>query len=126
MTDVSHDSIFDAAMQACHPDADLLFISCTALRAAQVIHKIEAKINKPVISSNQALIWHALKLLQRPFQVPVSGGYSTSKSIIPIRDYKLEIRGGMQVAVSCAIPPLPPTTQTMLAVLGCVTVQHSR
>ena len=69
MTDVSHDSIFDAAVQACHPDADLLFISCTALRAAQVIHKIEAKINKPVISSNQALIWHALKLLQRPFQV---------------------------------------------------------
>ena len=69
MTGVSHDSIYDAAVKACHKDADLLFISCTALRSAQVIDRIEAKISKPVISSNQAIMWHVLKLLQRPFEV---------------------------------------------------------
>ncbi len=69
MTGVSHDSIFQAAITACHEHADLLFISCTALRAAEVVSKIENKINKPVITSNQAMMWHALKLLQRPFQV---------------------------------------------------------
>ncbi len=69
MTGVTHASIFNAARTACHADADLLFISCTALRAAEVIARIETEINKPVISSNQAIMWHALKLLQRPFKV---------------------------------------------------------
>ncbi len=73
MTGVTHDSIYDAAIQACRKDADLLFISCTALRSAQVVQKIETKINKPVITSNQAIIWHALKLLQHPFDVPGFG-----------------------------------------------------
>ena len=72
MTGVTHESIFAAACAACDKDADLLFISCTALRAAQVVERIEEKINKPVITSNQAILWHALKLLKRPFEV---GGF---------------------------------------------------
>lgn len=74
MTGISHDSIFDAALKACRKDADLLFISCTALRSAQVTQKIETKLGKPVITSNQATMWHALKLLKRPFKVPGFGG----------------------------------------------------
>lgn len=74
MTGVTHDSITQAALTTCHPDADLLFISCTALRAAQVIQTIEQKLNKPVVSSNQAILWHALKLLNRPFAVEGYGG----------------------------------------------------
>ncbi len=69
MSGVSHASIVDAALAACHEDADLLFISCTALRAAEVIARLESKINKPVLSSNQAMLWHALQLLQRPLPV---------------------------------------------------------
>ncbi len=69
MTGISHRSIVTAARHACHADADALFISCTALRSAQVVAQIEAAIEKPVITSNQALVWHALKLLQRPFAV---------------------------------------------------------
>ncbi|MGR3984816.1 MAG: aspartate/glutamate racemase family protein [Gammaproteobacteria bacterium] len=66
MSGVSHASIVRAARAACREDADLLFISCTALRAAQVIEEIETEIGKPVITSNQAMIWHALQLLRRP------------------------------------------------------------
>ncbi|MDA7961199.1 MAG: Asp/Glu racemase, partial [Gammaproteobacteria bacterium] len=49
---------------ACREDADLLFISCTALRAAQAVEEIEADIGKPVVTSNQAMVWHALQLLR--------------------------------------------------------------
>ena len=41
-------------------DADALFISCTALPAMSIIEKLEKKINKFVLSSNQALIWDTL------------------------------------------------------------------
>ena len=41
-------------------DADALFISCTALPALSIIDKLEKKLNKIVLSSNQALIWDTL------------------------------------------------------------------
>ena len=42
-------------------DADALFVSCTALPVLSIIDKLEKKLNKPVLSSNQALIWDALE-----------------------------------------------------------------
>ncbi len=77
ISSVSPDSIFSAALDACREDADSLFISCTALRSAQIIDRIETEINKPVIGSNQALMWHTLKLLQRPYQVSGFGSLFT-------------------------------------------------
>ena len=41
--------------------ADALFISCTALPALSIIEKLEKKLNKIVLSSNQTLIWDTLK-----------------------------------------------------------------
>ena len=46
-------------------DADALFISCTALPVLNIIEKLERKINKPVLSSNQALIWETLENINR-------------------------------------------------------------
>ena len=42
-------------------DADALFISCTALPALSIIDKLEKKLNKVVLSSNQVLIWDTLQ-----------------------------------------------------------------
>ena len=42
-------------------DADALFISCTALPALSIIDKLEKKLNKIVLSSNQVLIWDTLQ-----------------------------------------------------------------
>ena len=42
-------------------DADALFISCTALPALSIIDKLEKKLNKVVLSSNQVLIWDTLR-----------------------------------------------------------------
>ena len=38
-----------------------LFLSCTGLRAAVCIDRIEARTGKPVVSSNQAMIWRCLR-----------------------------------------------------------------
>ena len=42
-------------------NADALFISCTALPVLGILSKLENKILKPVLSSNQTLIWDTLR-----------------------------------------------------------------
>ena len=44
-------------------DSEALFISCTALPALDLINKLEKKLNKIVLSSNQTLIWEALNMV---------------------------------------------------------------
>ena len=41
--------------------ADTIFVSCTALPVFEIIQELENKINKIVISSNQALIWDSIR-----------------------------------------------------------------
>ncbi len=58
---LSEDTIVEAACAAMDPDADALFISCTGLRAAVCIERIEARTGKPVVTSNLAMIWRCLR-----------------------------------------------------------------
>ncbi len=51
------------AALAAAPDADLCLISCTAIRSGVVISALEAELGLPVVTSNQALAWHALRAL---------------------------------------------------------------
>tara|TARA_Y100001970_G_C13960172_1_gene712724 strand:- start:121 stop:864 length:744 start_codon:yes stop_codon:yes gene_type:complete len=44
-------------------EAEALFISCTALPALPIIDKLEKKLNKVVLSSNQVLIWDTLQTI---------------------------------------------------------------
>ena len=41
---------------------DAVFVSCTSIRLAAAAAAIEAKLGKPVTSSNHAMAWHALRL----------------------------------------------------------------
>jgi maleate cis-trans isomerase len=43
--------------------ADACFISCTAIRSAGLIENLEGALGMPVITSNQVLVWHALRTL---------------------------------------------------------------
>jgi len=63
MTTIPPMEIAAAASNVIADDADLLFISCTAIRASLVIESIEQAIGMPVVTSNQALVWHSLKLV---------------------------------------------------------------
>ena len=44
-----------------HSQADAVFVSCTALRAVEILEEVENIINKTVISSNQAIIWDSIR-----------------------------------------------------------------
>ncbi len=63
MARVSKDSIIEGGIAACHPDADALFISCTAVRAAACVDQLEQRLGKPVITSNQAMVWRCMRHL---------------------------------------------------------------
>ncbi|MDZ7747537.1 MAG: hypothetical protein U5K43_00765 [Halofilum sp. (in: g-proteobacteria)] len=43
------------------PGAEALFVSCTATRAAETVERLEALTGRPVVTSNQAMIWRALR-----------------------------------------------------------------
>ena len=44
-----------------YSDVDAVFVSCTALRIVEVLQEVENFIKKPVISSNQAIIWDSIR-----------------------------------------------------------------
>jgi len=71
MSEIPFAAIRAAAPLVCRPDADALFVSCTAMRAASIVADLERLVSKPVVTSNQALVWHSLQLLGN--SEPVSG-----------------------------------------------------
>ena len=52
-------------------NADALFISCTALPVLNIIDQLEQKIQKPVLSSNQTLIWDTIRSVG--YKSPIKG-----------------------------------------------------
>ena len=57
MARLDPDTLAQAAISLDGPDVDAVFLSCTALPALDVIERIEAQLNKPVLGSNQATLW---------------------------------------------------------------------
>lgn len=62
MVRVTPEAIFDFARSIDRPDADAVFISCGALRSLDVIDELENRLGKPVVTSNQAMMWDCLRL----------------------------------------------------------------
>lgn len=56
-----------------HADADLCLLSCTAIRSAGIIAAAERALGMPVLTSNQAMVWHALRVLNVAAPVPGYG-----------------------------------------------------
>lgn len=63
MARVRPEAVLAAAVEATAREAEGLFISCTALRAAEVAQRIEDAIGRPVVTSNQASVWRCLRIL---------------------------------------------------------------
>jgi maleate cis-trans isomerase len=57
------EQVFNLGLQADHADAQALVLSCTDMRSVETIKALEQAINKPVITSNQAMILQCLQLL---------------------------------------------------------------
>ncbi|MFK7836156.1 MAG: Asp/Glu racemase [Sulfitobacter sp.] len=60
---ITSKSLTDAASAvAGAKNCTAVFLSCTNLRTLGVIEELEAQLNMPVLSSNQVLAWHMLRL----------------------------------------------------------------
>lgn len=53
--------VFELAASVDRPEADALLISCTDFATLDVLQRLEDKLGKPVVSSNQATLWLALR-----------------------------------------------------------------
>ena len=61
MAELSPDAIHQAALEVCSSEADALFVSCTAIRAVEVIERTEIALGKPVLSAIQSLFWQSIR-----------------------------------------------------------------
>jgi len=59
--------------RADHPGVDAVILSCANIRALQAVAALEALLGKPVITSNQALIWAMARRLGQRWR-PAKGG----------------------------------------------------
>jgi maleate isomerase len=60
---VPESEVLDLALAADHPEADVLFLSCTNLRTFDLVAELEDRLGKPVLTANQVTIWGALRRL---------------------------------------------------------------
>ena len=63
--------ILDISSKLETKNADALFISCTALPVLNILDKLEQTIKKPVLSSNQTLIWDTIRSIG--YKSPIKG-----------------------------------------------------
>ena len=55
--------VFDLGRAADHPEAQAVVLSCTDMRSVEVIDRLEAELGKPVVTSNQAMLFEVLRHL---------------------------------------------------------------
>jgi maleate cis-trans isomerase len=66
---VPPESLFRLVRYIDRPEVDTIFLSCTNLATVQMIADIEEEIGKPVITSNQATFWRALRMAGVPDKI---------------------------------------------------------
>ena len=58
---ITPDYIKDFALSIDQTEAEVIFLSCSGIRSLDIIEEVEATTGKPVITSNQAQMWYALR-----------------------------------------------------------------
>jgi maleate isomerase len=58
---ITRDCLKDFALSVDRPDADAIFVSCGGIRTIDVLQEIEDAAGKPVVCSNQAMMWDCLR-----------------------------------------------------------------
>jgi maleate cis-trans isomerase len=57
------DEVFELGHRADHAGAEAIVLSCTDMRSIEVVERLEAALRKPVVCSNQAMLFAALREL---------------------------------------------------------------
>lgn len=71
---LSPEAVHELGRGADHAEADAVVLSCTDMRSVETLDRLEQTLGKPVISSNQAMMFQALQCLDIDDPVP---GYGT-------------------------------------------------
>jgi len=74
------EEIYQRVKETVTPDSEAVFISCTQLRALEVIDMLERDLGKPVYSAVQASAWQAYHLMHIDPQIADGGGLLRSLS----------------------------------------------
>jgi hypothetical protein len=61
MATLQPEAILDWAGEKVSREADACLISCTAIKSAPVIARLEQLCGLPVLTSNQSMMWHLLR-----------------------------------------------------------------
>ncbi|MFC6583091.1 hypothetical protein [Sulfitobacter aestuariivivens] len=54
--------MYELGKKADHPEAEAIVLSCTDMRSVEIIAQLEARVGKPVITSNQAMVYQGMQL----------------------------------------------------------------
>lgn len=105
-------SIRDAVIRvAAEGRPDAIFVSCTNLRASEIVARTEAEIGIPILTSNTALAWHMFR--QAGLAPPAGPGALmrtappvTACSTVAVADRQraappLRVEAGGQIALTC-------------------------
>lgn len=64
--ELTPDEVFDLAIRADAPEAQAIVLSCTDMRAVEAVERIETHLDKPVVTSNQAMMFCLMRALHLP------------------------------------------------------------
>ena len=64
------EQVYALGLRCDHPEAEAIVLSCTDMRTLEVLEALEVALDKPVVSSNQALMHVASKRLGVPSCIP--------------------------------------------------------
>ncbi|SLN29341.1 Maleate isomerase [Roseovarius albus] len=64
--ELTPDEVYDLALQADAPEADAIVLSCTDMRSVEAVERIEVTLGKPVVTSNQAMMFCLMQALNLP------------------------------------------------------------
>jgi maleate isomerase len=56
----------DRVLEAARPDAEVYFVSCANISVFSVIEELERQLDRPVVTSNQAVVWDCVRRLGWP------------------------------------------------------------
>jgi maleate isomerase len=61
MASLQPEAILHWAQENVRDVADACFLSCTAIKSAVIIERLEQALDMPVITSNQSMVWHLIR-----------------------------------------------------------------
>jgi maleate isomerase len=73
MCGATPDVWIETTVAEARPDADAYFVSCTNIQSIDAVAEIEARLGKPVVTSNQAALWYSLRRCGITDEIPALG-----------------------------------------------------